>query len=176
MQLRRHIMTQPPRLPVHRGGQRRVTARQRARRGTCAALVAFTSVSVFTAPSAVADLRDILSAAVQAARAPSCGPLRSSPVVDEAAEIIGESTDKWINHTARAIPVTDPLPVLKDLGFEGTKAELLTSAKQSDAEAVEALLVQGYLAVPNCQYTELGVSTLYNAYKDVILMTVVLAG
>jgi len=50
--------------------------------------------------------------------------LRSDPVVDQAAEDVNGTTDKWIDHAARVVPETNALAVLKDLGYRGTKAAI----------------------------------------------------
>lgn len=132
-------------------------------------------ISVSMAPSAVADATDSLRAAVAAARPASCGPLRSDPVIDQAAKAINETTDRWINNVARAVPETDALRVLKDLGYGGSKASILSGAASSAGKAIQATIIQGFKVLPDCSYTDFGVSTLYNAKKDMILTTVVLA-
>lgn len=134
-------------------------------------------IGVVMAPSAVADSdsTDSLRAAVAAARPAACGPLRSDPVIDQAARGINETTDRWINNAARAVPETDALRVLKDLGYGGSKASILSGAASSADKAIKATIIQGFKALPDCSYTDFGVSTLYNAKKDMILTTVVLA-
>ncbi|MGB8407428.1 MAG: hypothetical protein WCE30_25535 [Mycobacterium sp.] len=139
------------------------------------ALVAFSTASVSMAPLAVADSGDTLRAALLAARAASCGPLRSDPLVEKTAAEVNESTDKWINHEARTEPEADALPRLKDLGYGGSKATILTGAGATAADSIKVVLLQGYLAVPDCSYTDYGVSALHNTSKDMILTTIVLA-
>jgi len=168
-------MTLQPRVPAHRGGQGHATARRRFQRGMCLALLAFTTASVCMAPSAVADSSDTLRAALLAARAGSCGPLRSDPLVEKTAAEVNESTDKWINHDARVEPEADALPRLKDLGYGGSKAAILTGAGATNADSIKAVLLQGYLKIPDCSYTDYGVSALHNTSKDMILTTIVLA-
>jgi hypothetical protein len=124
----------------------------------------------------MADSADSLRAAVAAARGAACGPLQSDPVIDQAAGDVNETTDKWINNAARAVPETDALSLLKDLGYGGSKAAILSGAATTDANSIKALLLQGYTKIPDCSYTAFGVSALYNAKKDMILTTVVLAG
>jgi hypothetical protein len=168
-------MTLRPRVPAHRGGQGHATARRRFQRGMCLALLTFTTGSVFMAPSAVADSSDTLRAALLAARAPSCGPLRSDPLVEKTAAEVNESTDKWVNHDARVEPEADALPRLKDLGYGGSKAAILLGAGATDADSIKAVLLQGYLKIPDCSYTDYGVSALHNTSKDMIFTTIVLA-
>jgi hypothetical protein len=168
-------MTYRPRLPglyVRRG---EATQRRRVHRGMAMVAIAFTTVGFAVAPPAAADSTDSLRAAVAAARGTACGPLRSDPVVDQAAEGINETTNKWIDHAARAVPEADALPVLKDLGYGGSKAAILSSAANDDGDAIKGLILQGFAKIPDCSYTDVGVSTMYNTTKDMILMTVVLA-
>ena len=168
-------MTLRPLVPAHRGGQGHGSARRRFQRGMCLALLAFTTASVSMAPSAVADSSDILRAALLAARAAPCGPLRSDPLVEKTATEVNESTDRWIDHDARVEPEADALPRLKDLGYGGSKAAILTGAGATDADSIKAVLLQGYLKIPDCSYTDYGVSALHNTSKDMILTTIVLA-
>lgn len=133
-----------------------------------------TATGVCVAPAAVADTTDQLRAAVAAARPATC-PLRSDPVIDQAAELINQTTDRWINNTARAVPESNAIPVLQDLGYGGAKASILSGAATSPANAIKATLIQGFDKLPDCSYKDFGVSTLYNAKKDMILTTVVLA-
>ena len=148
--------------------------RPRALLNTC--MIAFTlaASSVSMAPMAAADSTESLRQAVAAARPAAC-PVRSDPVIDQAARGINETTDRWINNAARAVPQTDALPVLKDLGYGGTQASNLSGAAKSDVLAIKATLIQGFKLLPDCSYKDFGVSTLYNAKKDMILTTVVLA-
>jgi hypothetical protein len=172
------MTTRPPRLRARNVGRGRghVTPRRRAQLGMCVAATALTFVSIAMAPAAVADSTDSLRAAVAAARGTAaCGPLRSDPVVDQAAMEINETTDRWINNASRAVPETDPLSPLKDLGYGGSKATVLSGAAKDPGDAIRATLLQGFAKLPDCSYTEFGVNALYNAKKDMILTTVVLA-
>jgi hypothetical protein len=140
----------------------------------CVALLAFTTASVSMAPSAVADSSDTLRAALLAARA-ACAPLRSNPLVEKTAAEVNASNDKWINHDARVEPEADAVPRLKDLGYGGSKAAILLGAGATDADSIKAVLLQGYNKIPDCSYTDYGVSALHNTSKDMILTTIVLA-
>jgi hypothetical protein len=164
-----------PEIPAQRGLRGRITPPRRVHHGMCSALLAFTTATLAVAPSAVAQPNDTLKNAVVAARAGSCGPLRSDPVVDHAAEDVNGTTDKWIDHAARVVPETNALAVLKDLGYRGTKAAILSGVGKTDANAIKATLLQGYDKIPDCSYTDYGVSALHNKSKDMILVTVVLA-
>lgn len=137
--------------------------------------MALVTAIVVMAPSAAADDTDSLRAAVTAARPAACGPLRSDSVIDRAAKGINQTTDRWINNAARAVPETDALRVLKDLGYSGSKASILSGAGSSAGKAIKGTIIQGFKVLPDCSYTDYGVSTLYNAKKNMILTTVVLA-
>jgi hypothetical protein len=169
------MTTQRPRLPARHVGWGHARPRRRTQLGMCLATIALTIVSVSMAHSARADTGDGLRAAIATVRGTACGPLRSDPVVDQAAAAINGTTDKWIDNASRAVPATDALPILKDLGYGGSKATILSAATANDGDAIKALLLQGYDKIPDCSYSDFGVSALHNAKKDLILTTVVLA-
>jgi hypothetical protein len=170
------MTTQRPSLSARYIGRGHAAPRRHVYRGICLATTALTIAGVTVAPPAAAGTTDLLRAAVVASRGAACGPLRSDPVVDQAAAEINETTDEYINFAARAVPETDALSPLRDLGYGGSTAAILSSAAQTDANAIKALLLQGYAKIPDCSYKDFGVSALYNAKKDLILATVVLAG
>lgn len=148
-----------------------------SRRVTAVFATAFATIGLAAAPCAAADPTESLRAALVAARgAASCGPLRSDPTVDQAAQGVNKSTDVWLNHTSRAVPETDAVPILRDLGYAADKAAILSSGTNDEGTAVKALILQGYAKIPDCSYTSFGVATTYNAKKEIFLMTAVLAG
>lgn len=147
----------------------------RAQLKHCTVAAALTVIGVSVAPSAAADSAASLRAAVEAARPASCSPLRADPVIDQAANEINKTTDRWINNAARAVPETNAMSVLKDLGYGGNKAAIWSGAAPSESDAIKATLIQGFKQLPDCSYTDIGVSTLYNEKKGLILTTVVLA-
>ncbi len=158
------------------GRRGRAGPRRRARLGTCVAAAALTVASVAVAPVASADATESLRAAVPAARGTACAPFTTDPRIDQAAKEIGDTTDRWINFTARATPETDALPLLKDLGYGGTRARILSGAATNTGASIKALLLQGFAVLPDCSYTAYGVATTYNARKDVVIATAVLVG
>jgi hypothetical protein len=147
-------------------------------RGIASAAVAavLLGASVALAPSAVGDTADSLRAAVTQLRGSSCGGLRSNPIVEQAALNVNQSTDKWVDFTARAVPVPDAVPLLKDLGYGGSKAAMVFGAGQTEARAMKGLLLEGYKDIPDCSYTDFGASVLTNQTNGNFLMAVVLAG
>lgn len=159
-------------------GRHTSRSREAARRwrpvGICFGATALTLISVATAPWAAADTDDTLRAAVVGVRPSSCPPLQSEPVIDQAAVEINETTDRWINFAARAVPATDAVPLLQDLGYPVSKAKILSGAAHSSADSIKAMLLQGFNVLPDCSYTHFGVGSMYNAKKDVVLVTVVL--
>ena len=128
------------------------------------------------APVASADATESLRAVVPAARGTACAPFTTDPRIDKAAEEINDTTDRWINFASRAVPETDALPLLNDLGYGATKAKILSGAAANAGSSIKALVLQGFADLPNCAYTAYGVATAYNARKDVVLATVVLVG
>jgi hypothetical protein len=127
------------------------------------------------APSAVADSAGNFRAGLISLRAASCAPLRSDPVVEEASEIVNRSTSKYLDHTARTVPVPNPLPVMKELGYGGKNAKMLQGAGRTDAEAIKGALLEGYAAIPDCAYTDYGLSVLHNETTGLFLTVLVLA-
>lgn len=140
-----------------------------------AAVVTIVGASVSLAPTAAANSTQSLRAAVIAAR-PACAPLRSDPLVEQAAEIVNRSTDKWVEHTGRAVPVPEPLPILRDLGYGGDRAVQIEGAGDTDAQAIAGLLIIGSDILPDCSYSDYGASVLQNQRTGRYLTTVVMAG
>lgn len=155
----------------------RMVARARWRRHICGlAIVWMLSASILLAPSAGADSSANLRSAVTQVRGASCGPLRNDPAVEAAADNVNQSNDRWLNHTARAVPVPDPLPLLKDLGYGGGNATMVQGAGYTDADSIKGLLVLGYDRIANCSYTDYGVSLILNQQTGYFLSALVLAG
>ncbi len=146
----------------------------KAGRASRLSIVAVLAAPLVAAPPAAADSAT-LTEAVMAVRAVSCGPLRFDPIVEQAAADINDSTDKWLNHVARAAPVSESLPLLKDLGYGGSKSTFVLGAGRNAADSIKALLIQGYQEIPDCSYVDYGVSSLHNVAKDMILTVLVLA-
>ena len=148
-----------------------ISAQILRRRGPRIALVlviaTVLSAGVSLAPSALADsVANLKDAVAQARGGTSCGPLRSDPVVEQVAEKINRSTNDWLDHTATQIPIEDPRPGLKILGYGGSKAKLLQGAARTDADAIKGMLLEGLDAFPDCSYTDFGVSMLRNEASD----------
>jgi hypothetical protein len=136
------------------------------------------SGGISLASSALADPSENFKSAVASARAgTSCGPLRYNPVVEQVAEISNRSTDKYLNHAATEVPVVDPLPGLKDLGYGGSKGALLSGAARNEADAIKGVILQGFDKLPDCSYTDFGVSMLRSQWNGGYYLTsLVLAG
>lgn len=140
-----------------------------------ATVVPLLAVNMVLAPSALADSADSLRAAVSSVRSASCGPLRPDPLVEHTAEDVNRSTATWLDHAGRVAPVDDPLPLLKDRGYGGKKARLVQGAARTTADAIKALLLEGYLEIPDCSYTDYGVSVIRNRTTNYVLTAIVLA-
>lgn len=145
------------------------------RRGSSAAMLAIAVLVLALAPPAAADTVDKLRAAVAAARGASCAPLRDDPIVAQAASEINRSNDVWLDQGARAVPVPDALPLLKDLGYPGSRSTILYGAGKNEADSIRALVLQGYLKIPDCSFSDFGVSVLQGNSAGWILSAVVLA-
>lgn len=135
------------------------------------------TVTVVLAPPATADPAPSLREAVEQVRgSASCGQLEYDPGVEQAAEIVNQSTDVYLNQTARHVPVADPLPIVHDLGVAGGKAISLYGAAPNTGDSIKSVLLQGYQAIPDCAYTKFGASMLWNENTGRNLATVVLVG
>lgn len=133
--------------------------------------------SIVLAPPVRADSAALAKDAIASLRrGTSCAALRDNPIVEQAADVINRSTDDYLNHTATRTPIDDPLPGLKDLGYPGTKAVLLLGSHPNEADALKGALLEGYAAIPDCSYTDYGVSVRRNESTDYSLISIVLAG
>lgn len=132
--------------------------------------------SVVAVPAAKADTVQHLRDGVAGMRATSCEPLRDDPIVAQAAYDINRSNDNWIDQKSRAVPAPDALPVLQDRGYQGSTAATLYGAGKTEADSIKALLLQGYAKIPDCSFSDIGVSVLQGNSAGWILSTVVLAG
>jgi hypothetical protein len=111
------------------------------------------------APAAMADPQSTLTRAVDSVRSGSrCPPLRSDPFVVRAAQMAMQATSDYISHRTAAVPTGDPMPALKTIGYTGTKAILLSGYGTDEADAIHGLLLEGRESIPNCSYTQYGVS------------------
>ena len=102
--------------------------------------------------------------------------MHSNPIVDQATEIVNRSTSVYIDQSATRVPIDDPLPGLKLLGYGGSKAKLLRGADASSAIAIKGLLLEGYAAIPDCSYTDFGARIQRDDATGYYLASVVLAG
>jgi hypothetical protein len=140
-------------------------------------VVIFMCGGFLLAPQAFADSAADLIDAVAAARSgTSCKPLSDNPVVGQVAAIINKSTDDYLEHVATQVPLADPLPGLKDLGYPGDKAVVLQGARPIEADAIKGTLLEGFAAIPDCSYTDFGVDVRRNESTGYSLVSVVLAG
>ncbi|ORA10372.1 hypothetical protein [Mycobacterium arosiense] len=142
------------------------------------AIVTVVPACIVLAPAAVADqVAATFRDAVASLRSgTSCGPLQDNSAAEQAADIINRSTDAYLNHTATHVPISDPLPGLKDLGYPGNKAVLLQGAHKNPADAIKGALLEGHAAIPDCSYTDFGVSMFQNETSGYNLTAAVLAG
>lgn len=144
------------------------------------AVAVMLAVSMVWAARASADVADTLREAVTAARAgAACAPLQPDPLVQRSSEIVLHSTDSYLNHDARTVPVEDPSllqSILKDLGYQTTKVKILQGAGRTEADAIEFILISGYQTIPDCDYSDFGAAITRNDTSGYFLTAVVLAG
>ncbi len=133
--------------------------------------------ALFCAPSATAEPADQLEQGVASLRAiGSCGALRLDPLAQQVAEISNRSTEDYINHNARFVPVADPMAVLRDLGSHAGKAIQLQGYGRSDADAIKGALLEGHAIIRDCSYDTFGTSVIRNRDSGYTLVVAVLAG
>jgi len=143
------------------------------------ALAPAIGVGTLLAPHAAGDPAPAVEQAVMAARgAASCGPLNYNPTVEHAADIVNRSTYTFLDHTAQNVPADDPHPtaIVKDLGIKTSKVSSLQGAAHTEGDAIKGVLLEGRNVIPDCSYTDFGVSLLYQPRLDFSLAVVVLVG
>jgi hypothetical protein len=146
---------------------------------TVAALLSIFGGSVGVAPPAAADPAPEAVQAVTAARSgAACGPLEYNPIAEHAAEIVNQSTLTYLDHTGENVPLDDqhPIALMKDLGVDTTTVMSLQGAGPNEADAIKGVLLEGYKAIPDCSYTEVGASRLYEDRSGQFLVVVILVG
>jgi hypothetical protein len=157
--------------------QNRTSRRCAATITAIAIVVAEVSAGVSMAPPAQADSADGFRDAVSSTRGgASCGSLHYSPVLEQAAEMNNIWIEDWLTHKATRMPSMNPEASLRHLGYSGTKAILLAGAGKNAADAIKGAVLEGYLAIPDCSYTEFGVSIRRNDAIGYDLTAAVLAG
>jgi hypothetical protein len=144
-----------------------------------AALTPVLGAAVLLAPTAAADpAPEIAQAVVSARGTASCGTLRYNPTVEHAADIVNHSTYGYLDHTAQNVPADgrNPTAIVKDLGIDASKVLSLQGAAQNEADAIKGVLLEGHDAIPDCSYTDFGVSLLHEQESGYALAVVVLVG
>ncbi|MBU9762564.1 hypothetical protein FR943_01685 [Mycobacterium sp. TNTM28] len=152
-------------------------AERTAGRRTLAGLSSICAVGMLCAPMAGAEPDEGFDHGIASVRAAgSCAALIRDPLAQKVAEISNRSTEDYLNHTARHVPVADPLAVLKDFGSDAGKAVQLQGYGRTDAAAIKGALLQGHTALPDCSYTTFGSSLIRNPERGQVLAVAVLAG
>lgn len=148
----------------------------RFRRRAALPLTGLLGVAVLLAPPAAAGPDEQFAQGIAALRATGpCRALHHDPVAQRVAEISNRSTDDYLNHNARFVPVTDPLAVLNDLGSPARKAVQLQGFGRDDTTAIKGALLQGHAAILDCSYSTLGTSVIHNPADGHSLAVAVLA-
>lgn len=111
-----------------------------------------------------APLESAFASALMSARAATqCSALQSDPVVTQVAGIVNRSTSDYVVHQARHVPVSDPVPVLRDVGSNATKAIMLQGQGQNPGDAIKGAVLQGYGVISDCSYDHVGVSIIIDS-------------
>ena len=91
-------------------------------------------------------------------------------------------TQKYASHTARFQPMTDPMPMLRQLSYPAGKAKLLAGFADvhdfEDAEqrAIYGATLFGWDTIPDCTYTRYGADLTTDADTGITTTAIVLAG
>lgn len=136
-------------------------------------------VSVAVAPPAATDpISEVVQAVAVARGVSTCEPLRHDAVLDKAAEIVNRSTHSYLNYSTADVPADDPNPsaILADLGVRTDRAFSLQGAGRTGADAIKGVLLQGYKAIPDCSYTEIGTSLISEERSGYVLVVAILVG
>ncbi|MCX2930684.1 hypothetical protein ORI20_10375 [Mycobacterium sp. CVI_P3] len=125
-------------------------------------------------PSSRADPSTTLTQATVAARAASnCPPLQWNPLVERGAAMANLASAGYISHRSAAVPFTDPLPALATIGYAGSKGLMLSGYGATEAEALQAVLLQYQAFKPDCAYSQFG-TDLSRTDKGSVLASVIL--
>lgn len=143
-----------------------------------AVLISVCILAAAGVPTAMADPYPALAQAVNTARSGSCDELKPDPKAEKLADIVNQSTFTYVNHTAENVPADDPHPtaIAKDLGITGSKVTSLQGAGLAESDAIHGVLLEGFSAIPDCSYSEIGTSVLREPDSGYTLLVVVLVG
>ncbi|MGJ6122371.1 hypothetical protein QN239_07325 [Mycolicibacterium sp. Y3] len=143
-----------------------------------AALSAFVVGAPVTARAATDPAPELVQAVLAERDGAACGPLNHNPTVEHAADIVNRSTFTYLDHSAQNVPADGPHPtaILKDLGIDTGKAISLQGAAHDEADAIKVLLLEGRDVIPDCSYTDFGVSHQYEPGSGYHLVVAVLVG
>ena len=109
--------------------------------------------------------------------ASGCPPLHADSLVMRVAEMATHATSDYIHHRTAAVPFDgDAMPALKTIGYPGGTAMLMQGYGDNETKAIHglALLARDPGAIPNCAYTQYGVSALQD--EGAVFTAVLLAG
>jgi hypothetical protein len=163
-------------------GQRRF--KQRCSRQLQRFAVGVTTTAVLAislAPMSAADATGNLRSRVDSTHAAAgCPPYQTDPVLDELAQRNTAENDSYLLHTARVAPFENELnkqlmDLLRDKGYNASKAHLLVGYGHREADSIYALLLQGTDYLPDCTYSKYGVNALRNDSHGYVLTAVILA-
>jgi hypothetical protein len=132
-------------------------------------------LAILLAPTSVADPTANLKSAIDSARG-GCPRLQSDPILDEAARRENREVDAYIQHNARFIPFEDPLPIIRELGYETSRAKMIAGFADGEGKAIHGLLLDGNAVIPDCGYQKYGADALNNDGAGYVLTVAILAG
>jgi hypothetical protein len=139
-------------------------------------MMAIASGPWLAAPAA-AGSSDALTGALMSSRSQtSCDPLQRDPLLQQTSDIVLRTTQQWLDFNARDVPVQDPMPMLKDLGYGGGKVTMVQGAGTTEADAIHGALLNGFKDIPNCSNSTFGSSMGRNERSGFYLTVILLSG
>lgn len=159
--------------------RRRAPSRRAVRRLAVVLTMTALAAIVLAPPSSADPTADLRSEV--AARRGSCAALRPDPVLDGVAQRADFETQSYASHTARFLPMEDPMPMLRQLSYPAGKAKLLTGFAGPDRSnprkaAIYGAALFGSETIPDCSYTRYGVDVVTDAKTGNATAAIVLVG
>lgn len=146
--------------------------------GVLVIIGALAAALVFSSTARAAPSAEVAQAIAASRGQGDCGPMALDPAVDQAAELINQSTYDYLNHIGSNVPIDDaaPVSITKSMGIPGEHVIVLRGAAPELATSLKMALLQGRTALGDCAYTRVGTSLLTDEHAGRVLVTIVMVG
>lgn len=146
--------------------------------GALVVISALAAALLFSSTARAAPSTEVAQAIATSRGQGACGPLALDPDVDQAAELINQSTYDYINHIGSNVPIDDaaPVSITKSMGIPGEHVIALRGAAPEAATSLKMALLQGRTALGDCAYTRVGTSLITDDQAGRVLVTIVMVG